>query len=90
MAIWGRRLARLVSFSSLLAMAFWSLGSLSGISTFFGALIILCQQRLPDVPCVDEVTGVGDLRTNGYIALLALALFTLVPFPGGTGSIWRP
>eukprot|EP00578_Thalassiosira_sp_NH16_P023509 CAMPEP_0181101562 /NCGR_PEP_ID=MMETSP1071-20121207/13826_1 /TAXON_ID=35127 /ORGANISM="Thalassiosira sp., Strain NH16" /LENGTH=866 /DNA_ID=CAMNT_0023184433 /DNA_START=246 /DNA_END=2846 /DNA_ORIENTATION=+ len=87
-AVWGRRPARLVSFLSLIATALYSLSSQSGgIAIFFGALIILTGQREPDIACVDEVTGVGGARANGYIALLALALLTLAPFPGGTGPI---
>ena len=86
MAAWGRRVASLLSFSSLLVLAFYSFSGVSGIIIFWGALVVLTQ-RLPDVPCIDEVTGVGDLRENGYIAMLALALLALIPFPGGVGPI---
>ena len=87
MAAFGRRAASAISFLSLVGVAFYSFSGLSGIAIFFGALIVLTGQRLPDIPCIDEVTGVGDLRANGYLALLALSILTLLPFPGGAGPI---
>ena len=44
-------------------------------------------QRLPDIPAVDEYTKVGDIRANIYMVLVALAIMTLAPFPGGVGPI---
>lgn len=85
-AAWGRRLASLFSFLSLLALAFYSFSGVSGIIMFWGALVVLTQ-RLPEIPAVDEVTRVGDFRVNSYIFLLALALLTLMPFPGGVGPV---
>ncbi|KAL9179589.1 hypothetical protein ACHAXT_008879 [Thalassiosira profunda] len=86
MAAWGRRMASLVSFLSLLALAFFSFSGTSGIIIFWGALVVMTQ-RLPDIPCVDEVTGVGDVRVNSYLVLLALSTLTLAPFPNGVGSM---
>ncbi|KAL7480847.1 hypothetical protein ACHAW6_006510 [Cyclotella cf. meneghiniana] len=87
MAAWGRRVASSLSFFSLLAMAFFSFSGFGGmIMMFWGALVVLTQ-RLPDIPAVDEVTGVGGLRSNAYIGLLTLALLTLAPFPGGGNPI---
>jgi len=86
MAAWGRRPASPISLLSLLALAFYSFSGVSGIIVFWGAIVSLTQ-RLPDIPAVDEVTGVGDLRVNSYIALSVMALLALVPFPGGVGPI---
>ena len=86
MATCGRRVSSSISFLSLLALAFYSFSGVSGIIVFWGAIVSLTQ-RLPDIPAVDEVTGVGDLRVNSYIALSVMALLALVPFPGGVGPI---
>lgn len=80
MAAWGRRVASSLSFFSLLAMAFFSFSGFGGvIMMFWGALVVLTQ-RLPDIPSVDEVTGVGGLRSNAYIGLLTLGEFVLSHF----------
>jgi len=86
-ATWGRRVASSTTFLSLIVLAFYSFAGISGIAAFWGSLLLLTRQRLLDVPCVDEVTGVGEVRTNIYLAALALALMTLSPFPGGAGPI---
>lgn len=86
-AIWGRRVASSISFLSLIVLAYYSFSGISGIAAFWGSLLLLTRQRLPDVPCIDEVTGVGELRTNIYFVVFALALLTLAPFPGGAGPI---
>ncbi|KAL3782366.1 hypothetical protein HJC23_002981 [Cyclotella cryptica] len=86
MAAWGRKVASSFSFLSLLAMAFYSFSGFSGVIMFWGALVVMTQ-RLPDIPAVNEVTGVGGLRSNVYIGLLILAVLTLTPFPGGVNPI---
>ena len=86
MAAWGRRSASLISFTSLATLAFYSFSGLSGIICFWGAIVTLTQ-RLPDIPAVDEYTKVGDIRANIYMVLVALAIMTLAPFPGGVGPI---
>jgi len=86
MSAWGRRAASLISFLSLIVLALYSFSGFSGIIAFWGAIVVLTQ-RLPDIPAVNEVTGVGDLRVNSYLALLSLALLALLPFPGGVGPI---
>jgi hypothetical protein len=86
-ATWGRRVASSTTFLSLIVLAFYSFAGISGIAAFWGSLLLLTRQRLLDVPCVDEVTGVGEVRTNIYVAALAMALMTLSPFPGGAGPI---
>ncbi|KAL3764802.1 hypothetical protein ACHAWU_006219 [Discostella pseudostelligera] len=87
MAAFGRRVASSISFLSLLMLAIYSFTSLSGIAVFWGSLIILSKQRFSDVPCIDEVTTVGEHRVYTFIALVALALLTLSPYPGGIGPI---
>ena len=87
MAVFDRRLAAVVSFTSLCALVFYSFSSNSGVAIFFGLLVVLTQQRFADIPCVDEVTEVGQLRLNSYIVVAALALLTLIPFPGGVGIL---
>ena len=87
MAAYGRRAASVVSFATLCVLAFNSFNSVSGIAIFFGALVLLTQQRFADIPCIDEVTEVGQLRINGIIALSVLTYLTLLPFPGGIGPI---
>ncbi|KAL3811236.1 hypothetical protein ACHAXA_008995 [Cyclostephanos tholiformis] len=86
-AIFGRRVASLISFMSLIILAYYSLIGGSGIAAFWGSLLILTQQRLADVPCVNEVTGVGNLRTYMYVGGSFLALLTLLPFLGGIGPM---
>ncbi|KAL7548876.1 hypothetical protein ACHAWF_012140, partial [Thalassiosira exigua] len=86
MAAWGRRAASAASFLSLLALAICSLGGLSNIAVFWGALVVTTQ-KLPDVPAADEVAGVGDLRSYGFLGLLALSVSALLPFPGGAGPV---
>ena len=87
MASYGRRSASVVSFATLCVLAFYSFNSASGIAIFWGALLLLTQQRFADTPCIDEDTEVGELRVNGFIALLVLTYLTLLPFPGGIGPI---
>lgn len=87
MAVFGRRVASLVSFLSLLMLAIYSFTSLSGIAVFWGALVILTKQRFSEIPCIDEVTSAGENRTYTFIALSALALLILLPYPGGIGPI---
>eukprot|EP00970_Alexandrium_tamarense_P016983 scaffold7921_cov188-Alexandrium_tamarense.AAC.12 len=82
MAAWGRRQSSLISFLSLLLLAVCSFSGVSGVVIFWGAIVVMTQ-RMPDIPTVDEVTGVGNLRANGYLGLLLLSLLTLAPFPGG-------
>jgi membrane-associated protease RseP (regulator of RpoE activity) len=86
-AVFGRRVASLISFMSLIVLAYYSLFGGSGIAAFWGSLLILTRQRLADVPCVDEVTGVGDFRAYIYVGVSFLALLTLLPFMGGVGPI---
>lgn len=86
-ATFGRRVSSLISFLSLVMLAYYSLIGVSGITAFWGSLLILARQRLPDVPCVDEVSGVGMLRTCVNVVGLFLALLTLIPFPGGAGPL---
>ena len=85
--VYGRRAASVVSFASLCVLAFYSFNSVSGIAIFWGALLLLTQQRFADIPCINEVTEVGELRVNGFIALSVLTYLTLLPFPGGIGPI---
>ncbi len=88
MAVFGRRVASLVSFLSLLLVfAIYSFTSPSGIAVFWGALVILTKQRFSEIPCIDEVTNVGETRVYTYIVMLVLAMLTLTPFPGGIGAI---
>lgn len=86
MASWGRRTASLISFLSLAFMAVSSFSGLSGIIIFWGAIVV-ATQRMPDIPAMDEVTGVGAIREYGYAVLLTLALLTLAPFPGGISPL---
>ena len=86
MAAWGRQVSSAISLFSLLVLAFYSFSGTSGIIIFWGIIVTLAQ-RNPDIPAVDEVTGVGDLRANSYIALFVIALLTLAPFPAGVGSV---
>ena len=87
MAAYGRRPASLISLLSLLMLAFYSFNGLSGIIIFWGALIVLTQQRLADIPARDEVTAIGSTRVSLYNALLALSFLVLAPFPGGVDSM---
>lgn len=87
MAAFGRRVASSISFLTSLMLAIYSFTSLSGIAVFWGSLIILTKQRFSDVPCIDEITTVGEHRVYTFIALVALALLTLSPYPGGIGPI---
>lgn len=71
MAAFGRRTASALSFISLLVMAFYSFTGSSGVIIFWGALVVMTQ-RLPDIPAMDEFTGITKFRSNGYICLLLL------------------
>lgn len=42
-------------------------------------LLSFLVQREPEKACVNDVTGVGNIRQSVYIAGLTLALFTLLP-----------
>ena len=81
MAAYGRRPASLVSLLSLLVLAFYSFNGVSGIIIFWGALVVLTQQRLADIPARNEVTEISGLRVTIYNALLFLSLLALAPFP---------
>jgi hypothetical protein len=72
----------LISFLSLITLI-----GVSGIAAFWGPLLILARQRLPYIPCVDEVSGVRVLRTCVNVVGLFLALLTLIPYPGGAGPL---
>lgn len=83
MAAYGRRSASLISFLSLLVLAFYSFSGVSGIIIFWGALVVLTQQRVSEIPARNEVTGINGIRVSIYNTLLILSLLTLAPFPGG-------
>jgi Zn-dependent protease len=87
MAAYGRRSASLISLLSLIVLAFYSFNGLSGIIIFWGALVVLTQQRLADIPVRNEVTEISGLRVTIYNTLLVLSLLTIAPFPGGVSSI---
>jgi len=87
MAAYGRRSASLISLLSLLLLAFYSFNGVSGIIIFWGALVVLTQQRLADIPVRNEVTEISGLRVAIYNTLLVLSLLTLAPFPGGVSSM---
>jgi len=87
MAAFGRRSASLISLLSLLVLAFYSFDGLSGIIIFWGALVVLTQQRLADIPARNEVTEISGLRVAIYNTLLVLSLLTIAPFPGGVSSM---
>lgn len=71
MATFGRRPASALSLLSLLILAFYSLSGASGIITFWGALVVMTQ-RLPDIPAIDEFTGISKARSIGFMCLLIL------------------
>jgi len=83
MAAYGRRSASLISLLSLLVLAFYSFSGVSGVIIFWGALVVLTQQRLAEIPARNEVTGINGIRVSIYNTLLILSLLTLAPFPGG-------
>lgn len=87
MAAYGRRSASLISLLSLLVLAFYSFNGQSGVVLFWGALVVLTQQRLAEIPVRNEVTEISGLRVAIYNTLLALSLLTIAPFPGGVSSM---
>lgn len=87
MSAFGRRSASLISLISLLVLAFYSFNGLSGIIIFWGALIVLTQQRVADIPARNEVTGISGSRVALYNTLFILSILTLMPFPGGVSSM---
>jgi hypothetical protein len=87
MSAFGRRSASLISLISLLVLAFYSFNGLSGIIIFWGALIVLTQQRVADIPARNEVTGISGSRVAIYNTLFILSILTLMPFPGGVSSM---
>jgi hypothetical protein len=87
MSAFGRRSASLISLLTLLVLAFYSFNGLSGIIMFWGALIVLTQQRVADIPARNEVSGISGSRVTIYNALFILSILTLMPFPGGVSSM---
>ncbi len=87
MSAFGRRSASLISLLSLLVLAFYSFNGLSGIIMFWGALIVLTQQRVADIPARNEVSGISGSRVTLYNTLFILSILTLMPFPGGVSSM---
>jgi membrane-associated protease RseP (regulator of RpoE activity) len=87
MSAFGRRSASLISLLSLLVLAFYSFNGLSGIIIFWGALIVLTQQRVADIPARNEVSGISGSRVTLYNTLFILSILTLMPFPGGVSSM---
>ncbi len=87
MSAFGRRSASLISLLSLLVLAFYSFNGLSGIIMFWGALIVLTQQRVADIPARNEVSGISGSRVALYNTLFILSILTLMPFPGGVSSM---
>jgi hypothetical protein len=87
MSAFGRRSASLISLLSLLVLAFYSFNGLSGIIMFWGALIVVTQQRVADIPARNEVSGISGSRVALYNTLFILSILTLMPFPGGVSSM---
>lgn len=85
-AVFGRRIAFLVSLTTLFFMAVNSLSGNSAISIFWGLLVIILQ-RSSEIPTRDEITEVSGTRFRTYILSTILSICILAPFPGGAGSL---
>lgn len=73
-SIFGRQRAHVLSFLTLLFMAFTILSSSNDVITSWGAVIVLTQ-RLPDIPAIDEFNGVDRPRLYTYICSWTLGEF---------------
>ena len=59
------------------------------ILLYFG-LIIIFLQRTPELPCADDITGVDSKRSIAAAVAGAIALLTLLPYPGASPSFEVP
>jgi Zn-dependent protease len=82
-AVVGPRLGALASVWTLLSMLSFSLSG-SRVAWTWGILVLFLQRR-PDVSLRDEVTPVNKVRIGVWVSSLAVAVLSLLPFPGGTG-----
>lgn len=81
-AVFGRRNAVLLSFSTLLFLSIAAITGSSTISIFWGLLVTVFQRNL-DVPVRDDWSEVNNTRVTIFFVAMLFTIITLVPFPGG-------
>ena len=84
LALFGRRAARSLSTLSFLALGIFSFANSLAL---YWLVFTLTLQRGAPAPCENELAGVRDGNTRAAaIAMLALPLLVLLPYPFGGGS----
>lgn len=84
-AVFGTRFAGLSSAFTLLMMLSFALSG-SNLAFSWGLLVFVFQRR-PEIPVRDELTGVDDVRLGAWLFALAVAVLTLLPFPGASSFL---
>ncbi len=84
-AVFGPKFSGISSAFTLLMMLSLALSG-SNLAFSWGILVFVFQRR-PEIPIRDEVTDVDDVRLGAWLAALAAAILTLLPFPGATSFL---
>jgi Zn-dependent protease len=85
-AVFGQRVAAIISVSMLLFLFSCALSGKMGTG-FSWILLITIFQRREEIPARDEVTDVNKTRLWAFLFSFLLSVSILTPFPGGTSLL---